>query len=47
MFAQMHKRFVEPSSHHATWIWSQLDDKTFPALLIKDLKRRLGEKVPA
>ncbi len=43
----MHKRFVEPSSHHATWIWSQLDDKTFPNLLVKDLKRRLGEKVPA
>lgn len=43
----MHKRFVEPSSHHATWIWSQLDDKTFPGLLITDLKRRLAEKVPA
>ena len=43
----MHKRFVEPSSHHATWIWSQLGDKTFPNLLIKDLTRRLGEKVPA
>jgi uridine kinase len=43
----MHKRFVEPSSHHATWIWSQLDDRTFPNLLIKDLKRRLGEKVLA
>jgi uridine kinase len=43
----MHKRFVEPSSHHATWIWSQLDDLTFPNLLIKDLKRRLAEKVPA
>lgn len=43
----MHKRFVEPSSHHATWIWSQLDDKGFPGLLIKDLKRRLTAKVPA
>jgi uridine kinase len=43
----MHKRYVEPSSHHATWIWSQLDDKTFPALLIKDLKRRLSEAVAA
>lgn len=38
----MHKRFVEPSSHHATWIWSQLDDKSFPALLLKDLRRRLA-----
>lgn len=43
----MHKRFVEPSSHHATWIWSQLDDKRFPDLLITDLKRRLGEKITA
>lgn len=43
----MHRRFVEPSSHHATWIWSQLEDKTFPSLLITDLKRRLAEKVPA
>ena len=43
----MHKRFVEPSSHHATWIWSQLEDRTFPNLLIKDLKRRLAEKAPA
>lgn len=43
----MHKRFVEPSSHHATWIWSQLDDRTFPKLLIKDLKRRLGGPVAA
>ncbi len=43
----MHKRFVEPSSHHATWIWSQLEDKTFPSLLIKDLARRLAEKAPA
>ena len=43
----MHKRYVEPSAHHATWIWSQLDDKTFPSLLITDLKRRLAEKVPA
>lgn len=41
----MHKRYVEPSSHHATWIWSQLDDRTFPDLLIKDLQRRLEEKV--
>ena len=37
----MHARYVEPSSHHATWIWSQLDDKTFPALLIQDIRRRL------
>jgi uridine kinase len=37
----MHAKYVEPSSHHATWIWSQLEDKTFPALLIKDLRRRL------
>ena len=37
----MHARYVEPSSHHATWIWSQLDDKSFPALLIKDIRRRL------
>jgi uridine kinase len=40
----MHREFVAPSSHHATWIWSQLEDKTFPSLLIKDLKRRLAEK---
>ena len=37
----MHAKFVEPSSHHATWIWSQLEDKTFPDLLIKNLRRRL------
>ena len=37
----MHHRYVQPSSHHATWIWSQLDDETFPSLLIKDLRRRL------
>jgi uridine kinase len=37
----MHAKFVEPSSHHATWIWSQLSDKTFPGLLIKDIRRRL------
>ena len=43
----MHKRYVEPSAHHATWIWSQLDDRTFPNLLITDLKRRLAEQVPA
>ncbi len=43
----MHQRFVEPSSRHATWIWSQLDDKSFPGLLITDLQRRLAEKVPA
>lgn len=39
----MHLRHVVPSSHHATWIWSQLDDAHFPDLLIQDLKRRLGE----
>jgi uridine kinase len=43
----MHRRYVEPSSHHATWIWSQLEDKTFPSLLIRDLKRRLAETAPA
>jgi len=37
----MHHRYVVPSSHHATWIWSQLDDKHFPDLLIRDLHRRL------
>jgi|CXWL01.1.fsa_nt_gi uridine kinase len=37
----MHQRYVQPSSHHATWIWSQLEDDTFPDLLIKDLRRRL------
>lgn len=39
----MHKRYVEPSASQATWIWSQLEDKTFPSLLIKDLKRRLAQ----
>ncbi len=43
----MHHRYVVPSSHHATWIWSQLEDKKFPDLLIADLKRRLDGKVPA
>lgn len=43
----MHAKYVEPSSHHATWIWSQLDDKTFPNLLIKDLRRRLDERAAA
>lgn len=42
----MHRRYVAPSSHHATWIWSQLDDKRFPDLLIRDLERRLDGKVP-
>lgn len=37
----MHRRFVQPSSHHATWIWSQLEDAEFPDLLIRDLRRRL------
>lgn len=40
----MHHKFVEPSSHHATWIWSQLTDKTFPRLLVQDLKRRLKDR---
>ena len=39
----MHHRFVGPSSHHASWIWSQLEDRRFPSLLIADLKRRLDE----
>jgi uridine kinase len=43
----MHHRYVAPSSHHATWIWSQLEDKKFPELLIEDLSRRLDDKVPA
>lgn len=43
----MHLRYVEPSSHHATWIWSQLEDKKFPDLLIQDVRRRLDDKVPA
>ncbi len=43
----MHHRFVEPSSRHATWIWSQLEDEKFPDLLIADLARRLdGGKSP-
>lgn len=41
----MHHRFVVPSSRHATWIWSQLDDRKFPDLLIRDLERRLDGKV--
>ena len=43
----MHHQYVVPSSHHATWIWSQLDDKKFPELLIQDLERRLDGKVTA
>jgi uridine kinase len=43
----MHHRFVVPSSHHATWIWSQLDDRKFPELLIKDLEHRLDGTVAA
>jgi uridine kinase len=43
----MHVRYVVPSSHHATWIWSQLEDENFPDLLIQDVKRRLDDKVPA
>lgn len=38
----MHHEFVQPSSHNATWIWSQLDDESFPDLLIADLSKRLG-----
>jgi uridine kinase len=41
----MHMRYVAPSSHHATWIWSQIDDVHFPDLLIRDLTRRL-ERAP-
>jgi uridine kinase len=43
----MHHRYVIPSSHHATWIWSQLDDDQFPGLLIRDLQRRLDGQVSA
>ncbi len=43
----MHGRYVAPSSRHATWIWSQLDDRTFPELLIRDLERRLDGAVAA
>jgi uridine kinase len=43
----MHLRYVVPSSHHATWIWSQVEDKKFPDILIKDLERRLDGKVAA
>lgn len=47
----MHERYIQPSSHHATWIWSQLEDRTFPDRLIQDLQRRLagtvGPKTPA
>lgn len=38
----MHIEFVQPSSHHATWIWSQLSDEEFPALLIADIEKRLA-----
>jgi uridine kinase len=41
----MHRRYVAPSSRHATWIWSQLDDRKFPELLIRDLEHRLDGKV--
>ncbi|HEX4047036.1 MAG TPA: hypothetical protein VH309_04355, partial [Elusimicrobiota bacterium] len=41
----MHHRYVVPSSHHATWIWSQLDDRKFPDLLMRDIERRLDGKV--
>ena len=43
----MHKQFVQPSSHHATWIWSQLEDEEFPDLLLKDLERRLSAEPAA
>lgn len=42
----MHHEFVQPSSHHATWIWSQLDDAEFPDLLIADLRKRLDLEAP-
>lgn len=38
----MHRQFVQPSSHHATWIWSQLEDEEFPELLLADLRHRLA-----
>ena len=41
----MHRRYVAPSSRHATWIWSQLDDRKFPDLLIRDLEHRLSGEV--
>jgi uridine kinase len=43
----MHRRYVAPSARHATWIWTQLDDKKFPDILIRDLERRLADGVPA
>ncbi len=43
----MHREFVAPSSHHATWIWSQLEDAEFPELLLADLAKRLGVAAPA
>ena len=40
----MHMRYVVPSSSHATWIWSQIEDRKFPDLLIQDLRGRLDPK---
>lgn len=43
----MHREFVAPSARYATWIWSQLEDAEFPALLVADLRRRLaGDGAP-
>lgn len=38
----MHFRYVQPSARHATWIWSQAEDKRFPEQLLADLRRRLA-----
>lgn len=37
----MHRRFIEPSSAHATWVWRQLSDKRFPQELLKTIRTRL------
>ena len=37
----MHLEHIEPSQVHATWIWSQLDDRHFPRFMHLELKRRL------
>lgn len=43
----MHERFIRPSAGHATWIWRQLEDKRFPADLLRTLRRELAKRPSA
>ena len=37
----MHEKFVAPSAPSATWRWAQLEDRQFPARLLREIRARL------